>query len=94
MPIFVPLLRPLAGFDVCVLVFEAKILEDEEVEVGVEVGVEVDCDEVDVVDDTPIVARSVTPSLRLQHVALDVPQHQDPSLHCPTVTSVVGSPPS
>jgi hypothetical protein len=97
MPILAPLSRPLEGFDVAVFVLELEVVEDEEAELGVEVrvavGVETDPDEVDVVGDTPIVAKSVIPSLRLQHVTLTPPQHHDPSLHCPTGTFVVGSPP-
>jgi hypothetical protein len=61
--------------------------------VSVEVSLEVDSDEAEVVDDTPIVAKSAIPSLRLQHVTLAPPQHHDPSLHRPTGTSVVGLPP-
>jgi len=77
MPIFAPLLRPFEGFDVDVFVLELKVLVDGEVELGVEVsvavGVGADSDEVDVVDDSPTVARSVTPSLRSQHVTLTLP---------------------
>lgn len=97
MPIFAPLLRLLEGLGVTAFVFELEVLSDEEVELevegSVEVGLEVDSDEVEVVDDTPIVAKSVIPSLGLQHVTLTPPQYHDPSLHCPTGTSVVGLPP-
>jgi hypothetical protein len=94
MPIFALLPRPLEGLEVGEDVIKVKVLGEEEVEIDVEVGVDIDSDEPDVVDDTPIVAKSVTPSLSSQHVTLTPPQHQDPSLHCPTGTFVVGSPPS
>lgn len=61
------------------------------VEVGVEA--EVDEDVFELVDENPIVAAMTIPCFRLQHVTLTPPQHHDPSLHWPTATLSVASPP-
>lgn len=83
-PIFAPLLRPSPedGFDVGVFEGEIEVDTSPAVKVGVCVRAE-----------APIVAAIERPSLLLQHVLLEPPQHQVPSLHCITAEFFVGVPP-
>jgi len=84
-----------------VVVVPPKPKVDEEADTEIEFGIDVEAglatlDGVGVEFDcfaAPIVAAIFTPSPSAQHVVLEPPQHQLPSVHCISATLFVGSPP-
>lgn len=101
MPIFAPLSKPpdeAGGLEVlvlggCVVDVVGEEVVDDPLEELEEVELDVEDDDVEV-EDTPTVAARTTPSFAAQQVEFTPPQHQLPSLHAPTGTLSVGSPPS